>query len=45
MIGQNKVLWSAIITLSIGLIFVGAAVWMTPHRSCKPMPTPNTTNG
>lgn len=31
MIGQNKVLWSAIITLSIGLIFVGAAVWMTPH--------------
>ncbi len=31
MIGQNKVFWSAIITLSIGLIFVGAAVWMTPH--------------
>ena len=31
MIGQNKVFWSAVITLSIGLIFVGAAVWMTPH--------------
>ena len=29
MIGQNKVLWSAIITLSIGIIFVGAMVWMT----------------
>ena len=31
MIGQNKVFWSAIIALGIGLIFVGAAVWMTPH--------------
>lgn len=30
MIGQNNVSWSAIITLTIGLI-VGAAVWMTPH--------------
>ena len=30
MTGQNKEFWSAIITLSIGIIFVGAAVWMTP---------------
>lgn len=29
MTGQNKGFWSAIITLSIGIIFVGAAVWMT----------------
>ena len=29
MTGQDKGFWSAIITLSIGIIFVGAAVWLT----------------
>jgi hypothetical protein len=30
MTGQNKGFWSAIIMLSIGILFVGAVVWMTP---------------
>jgi hypothetical protein len=38
MTGQNKGLWTTIVTLSIGiLVGVGATVWMTPP---PPLPGP-----